>query len=112
MQVTAECKCKMNICRMFPQVRCSRANRLCTFRATRITKEIDELLRNGDVVLGKDIYIKPNTLSFAGMTVLENHYLILGWNPVPPADMFEFTNLVRLGTLLVMEAKETAVFLD
>jgi hypothetical protein len=112
MQVTAEWKCKMNTWGMFPQVHCCWANHLRTFRATRISKEIDELLMNGDVVLGKDICVKPNLLSFAGMTVLKNLHLIPRWNPVPPTDMLKLASLVRLGTLLVMEAKETAVFLD
>ena len=112
MQITAECKCNMNTCRTFPQVCGCQANRLHTFRATCISKEVDELLGNGDVVLGKDICIKPNLLSFAGMRVLKNLHLILRRNPIPPANMFKFTSLVRLGTLLVMEAKETAVFLD
>jgi hypothetical protein len=112
MQVIAECNCKMNTCGMFPQVLRCRVNRLRTFRARRISKEIDKLFGNGDVVLGKDICIKPNLLPFAGMAVLENLHLIPGRNPVPPANMFKFPSLVRLGTLLVMDAKETAVFLD
>ena len=46
------------------------------------------------------------------MAVLENLYLILGRNPVPPADMFEIAGQMRLGALLVMETKEAAVFFD
>jgi hypothetical protein len=97
---------------MFLQVCRCLSNRLRTFRSTCISKEIDKLPGNGDVVLGKDICMKPNLLSFAGMTVLENLHLIPGWNPVPPADMFKFASLVRLGTLIVMKAKETALFLN
>ncbi len=81
------------------------------FRATCISKEIDKLLGNGDIVLGKDICIKPNLLSFAGMAVLKDLSLVLGKNPVPPANMVEFTGLTRHGTLPVIEAEETAVFL-
>ena len=69
-------------------------NRLRTFRTTRVSEEIGELLGNGDVVLCKDICIKPHLLPFADMAVLENLYLILGRNPVPPADMFEIAGLM------------------
>ena len=78
----------------------------------RISEEIGELLGNGNVVLCKDICIKSHLLPFADMAVLENLYLILRRNPVPPADMFEIAGLMRLGALLVMKAKETAVFFD
>jgi hypothetical protein len=77
----------------------------------RISKEIDELFRNGDVVLGKDICVKPNLLSFAGMAVLEDLSLVFGRNPVPPADIVNFKGLTRHGTLPVREANETAVIL-
>ena len=78
----------------------------------RVSEEIGELLGNGNVVLCKDICIKPHFLFFASMTVLENLHLILRRNPVPPADMFEIAGLMRLGALLVMETKEAAVFFD
>jgi hypothetical protein len=76
-----------------------------------ISKEIDDLLGNINIVLGKDICVKATLLSFAGMAVLEDLSLVLGRNPALPANMVEFTGLMRHGTLPVMEAKEIAVFL-
>ncbi len=108
MQVTAECKCKMKTSWKFLQVCHCQAKR--TFRATCISKEIEELLENGDVVLGKDICIKPNLLSFADDSAQESSSD--PWqNPVPPADMLKFASLARLGTLLVMKAKKLQYFL-
>jgi hypothetical protein len=45
-----------------------------------MSKVIDKLLGNGAIVLGKDVYFKPNLLSFAGIAVLEDLSLVLGQN--------------------------------
>jgi hypothetical protein len=75
-----------------------------------ISKELDKLLGNGDVVLGNLHQAKPSFLCWHDSA--QESSSIPRWNPVPLADMFKFASLVRLGTLLVIEAKETAVFLD